>query len=100
MTALKYSPVGFSVYAWVKGADGRFYRPQGMDDNHLTTVYGYKKGEYWKCFDSYLDDGMILKEIAWSSLPAMCMRYTLTRQVVVQSWFDKFLAQLRALLGL
>ena len=100
MNALKYSPVGFSVYAWAKDVDGMFSRPQGMTDNHLTTVYGYEKGKYWKCFDSYLDDGMILKQIKWESLPMMCMRYTLQKQVAVQSAWDKFIILLKRIVGL
>ncbi len=97
--ALKYSPVLFSVYAWVKNENGMFYRPQGMTDNHATCVYGYEEGKYWKCYDSYLDDGMILKQIKWDALPMMCMRYTLHKQVVVQNWWNKFIAQLKELLG-
>ncbi len=98
MEALKYSPVGFSTYAWVKGEDGKYYRPAGYNDNHFVTVYGYVEGSHWKVFDSYLADGMILKEIRWDTLPMVAMRYTLTKNVVVQSWFDKFIAQLKALL--
>ena len=100
MEALKYSPVGFSVYAWVKDADGLYSRPQGMTDNHFTCVYGYEEGKYFKAFDSYLNDGIVLKKIKWESLPMMCMRYTLHKQTVSQSWFDKFISQLKSLLGL
>lgn len=100
MEALKYSPVLFSVYAWVKDENGMFYRPFGYTDNHATCVYGYEEGKYWKCFDSYLDDGMIIKQIRWDALPMMCYRYTLSRQVVVESWWTKFLKGLKELLGL
>jgi len=100
MEALKYSPVTFSVYAWVKGEDGLYYRPQGMDDNHLTCVYGYVYGEYWKVFDSYFDNAQVFKRVRWDALPMMCMRYTLNKQVVVTSAWSKFLYWLRNALGL
>ena len=95
MAALQYSPVSFSVYAWVKGDDGRYYRPQGESDNHLTVVYGYVEGKYWKAFDSYFSESQVLKKIRWDSLPMMCMRYTLDKNVVVTSAWDRFLLWLR-----
>lgn len=100
MEALKYSPLGFSVYAWVKDSDGLYYRPQGMSDGHFTVCYGYERNKYWKIFDSYADDGTVFKKVKWNSLPMQAKRYTLHRQVVIKSWFDKFIAQLRAILGL
>ena len=100
MTALKYSPVGFSTYAWTKDENGLYYRPQGETDNHFVCVYGYEEGKYWKVFDSYFDNAQVLKKIRWDSLPMMCYRYTLHRQIVVESWWGKFILQLRSLLGL
>jgi hypothetical protein len=35
--ALKTSPVAISVYAWVE-RDGKYYKPEGMRDTHLTTA--------------------------------------------------------------
>ena len=32
--ALQYSPLGFSVHAWVKDAQGLYYRPAGSIDTH------------------------------------------------------------------
>lgn len=100
MDALKYSPVAFSVYAWVKDENGLYYRPQGMTDNHLTTCYGYLEGKYWRVFDSYKDGGVVYKEVRWDSLPMQAMRFTLHRQIVSQYWFDRFLYWLRQTLGL
>lgn len=98
--ALLYSPVGFSAYAWAKDENGLFYRPQGLSDIHFCTCYGYEEGKYWKIFDSYLDDGMILKKVRWDSVPMMAMRYTLNKQVVVPSAWDKFISLLKEILGL
>lgn len=36
--ALKYSPCPVSVSAWFHGQDGCYYKPQGMDDNHLVEL--------------------------------------------------------------
>lgn len=50
MSALKRSVLAVAVYAWAY--DGEKYVRAGRD-THWTVVYGYKEGEYWKCFDSY-----------------------------------------------
>lgn len=100
MRALQYSPIGFSVYAWVKNADGLYYRPAGGIDGHFTVCYGYVKNNYWLIFDSYGENGEHLKKVKWDSLPQQAKRFTLNRQIVIQSWFDKFIAQLKAILGL
>src|SRR3990167_2583800 len=102
MNALQYSPLGFSTYAWTKDENGLHYRPQGETDNHFVTVYGYEKDKFWLAFDSYTTDGIItLKKIRWDTIPMSAMRYTLTKQVVVPSAWNKFLVWLRkAIYGL
>ncbi len=49
--ALKYSPIGVSVTAWYKGADGT-YIDMGLPNNHWCIIYGWQK-KGWKVFDSY-----------------------------------------------
>ena len=100
MVALQYSPLVFSVYAWVQDDKGLYYKPTGAKDTHATVVYGYVEGQYWKCFDSYFADGILLKKIRWDALPQQCKRFTLTRQILVESAWSRFIAQLKALLGL
>lgn len=100
MQALKYSPVGMSTYAWVKDENGVYYRPQGLSDNHFVTLFGYVEGKFWRVFDSYTNDGVIIKNIRWDCLPMMAMRYTLNKEVVSQSLFDKFISLLKQILGL
>mgnify|MGYP001599222192 CR=1 FL=1 len=46
MEALKYSPLGISVFAWAENPDGT-YTKLG-NDNHWCVCYGYKENEYWK----------------------------------------------------
>ena len=95
---LQYSPVGFSAYAWTS-EDGIYYRPQGTTDSHFVACYGYEKNRYWKIFDSYSNNGTVLKKVRWNSLPMQATRYTLHRQIVVESAWDRFVKLLRALLG-
>ena len=50
MEALQYSPLCAGVYAWAE--ENGIYKRMGSD-THWTVIFGYKEGEYWKCFDSY-----------------------------------------------
>ncbi len=100
MEALKYSPLQFTVYAWVQDADGLYYRPTGLQDGHATVCYGYKKNYYWLIYDSYDSSGVVLKKLRWDALPQQCQRVTLHRNVVVETAWTRFVAQLRALFGL
>ena len=100
MNQLRYSPIGFSAYAWVKDDDGLYYRPQGASDGHFTVCYGYLKNHYWLIFDSYKNDGVVLKKVKWNSLPTQAMRFTLQRQIVVETAWSRFIQLLREILGL
>ena len=98
--ALKYSPVLFTVSAWFKDENGLYFRPQGETDGHATVCYGYEEGKYWKILDSYASDsGDFLKRVRWDSLPMQCKRFTLNRQIVVESAWSRFLKLLREILG-
>lgn len=96
--ALRYSPLGFSVYAWWPDNDvnsptfGLMIKPPGARDGHWVMCYGYEDGKYWKIFDSYDNTH---KKVAWSALPQVCKRYTLSRQVVSDDKFNWFLALLK-----
>jgi len=58
---LRYSPLAVAVFAWKKQG-GLYVRTVGGRDNHWVMIYGYKEGEYWKCFDSYDQSE---KRLAW-----------------------------------
>lgn len=62
--ALKYSPLGISVFAWIQREDGLYIKPRGASDNHWTVCYGYEEGKYWKIFDSY---DFTKKQVAWDT---------------------------------
>lgn len=85
--ALKYSPLGFSVYAWVQD-DGLYYRPEGMRDTHWVMCYGYVDKQYWKIFDSYDNNTKMVK---WDALPMVAKRYWLTKQPIEETFLQKVL---------
>jgi hypothetical protein len=88
-SALKLSPVGFSVYAWVLDPKTGYYvKPQGVIDNHWVECYGCKEGEYWNIFDSYDNTH---KKVAWNALPQIAKRYSITRVVESETWWQAFL---------
>jgi hypothetical protein len=98
--SLTYSPLLFSTYAWTKDDNDLYYRPQGESDNHAVMCYGYVEGKYWKVLDSYKDNGTVLKNIRWDSLPQQAKRFTLHRQIISESNWQNFIKLLRQLFGL
>ena len=52
--AIKCSPLLISVSAWFE-KDGIYYRPEGMTDNHATTMVYEREGDFRRVFDSYAD---------------------------------------------
>ena len=51
--ALKCSPLGVSVYAWLANGEV-YYKPKGTRDNHWTVLYGFDdEMGAWKIYDSY-----------------------------------------------
>lgn len=89
--ALQYSPLGFSVYAWEKDSDGFYSKPKGAIDTHWTTCVYAEWGKYWLIYDSYEDNGEVLKKVRWDALPMQAKRYKITRQVVNETFWDLFL---------
>lgn len=97
--ALKYSPVAISVPAWVQDADGLYYRPEGMGDNHAVMCYGMKNGNYL-IEDSYPP---YKKEVRADVRPAVRMGYYLKKKDVSEpaysNWIDRLLAWFKTKLG-
>lgn len=63
MAALKRSPVGISVCAWIFDTKTGYYvNPEGLRSNHWVMCYGYVEGKYWKIYDHYNKDK---KMLAW-----------------------------------
>lgn len=90
MAALNYSPLTAGVYAWqLDPTTGYYIRPQGAVSEHDVMIYGYERNKYWKVFDSYDQN---CKKLAWNFGFDAIKRYTLSRQVVNETSWQKFLA--------
>ena len=97
MNRLQYSPLGADVYAW-RELNGKYIR-NGMGSNHWICIYGYEKGKYWKCMDSY-GGQTNKKKLAWDFGFTVVKEYTLHKQLVSQSLWAIAINWLRARLGL
>ena len=75
MKALQYSPIQVSIYAYGKQKGGIFIE-ENKKHNHAVVLYGYKKGEYWKLFDSYKNE---FKKFAWGYNFKYSLRFSLTK---------------------
>ena len=91
METLTHSPVGIAVYAWRR--DGAYYTRNNEPENHWATIYGYKKGEFWKCFDSYDDTR---KKLAWNYPFSMGKKFILNKinTKVEYNWFTSLMRRL------
>lgn len=87
--ALKCSPLLFSVAAWfVKADENIYYRPEGMTDNHATTCFSERVGEYRRMFDSY--DMPRIKDYDYVVSPLQVMRFRIKKREVIptkKSWW-------------
>lgn len=86
--ALQSSPLLISVPAWFVGDDGKYHRPEGVSDNHATTLIAHKKGEYWRVFDTYDNN---IKDVAWGVLPKVVKRFYIKKRIKKEkvSWLQK-----------
>jgi hypothetical protein len=89
MDALKYSPLGVSVYAWdAPDMDGIYHRPGDIASNHWCMCYGFVANHYWLVLDSYDNTR---KKLAWNFGFEQVKRYTLHRQIVNETFWQQFL---------
>jgi len=75
--ALKLSPVGVSVYAWVQDENGLYIKPEDTNDNHWCVIYNYVEGKYWEVFDTY---DASYKRLEWDYNSKYAMRYNLEKK--------------------
>jgi hypothetical protein len=87
MESLRYSPLGISVSAWYQNGD--LFVDNGEPNNHWCVLYGYKKGEYWKVFDSY---DLSTKRLAWDFKFQYAKRYSI--MVSVEKQYNNILSKL------
>lgn len=79
--ALKTSPLLLSVAAWFEYKDGHYYRPDGVQDNHATTLVG-ETSDHWIVFDSYPPNIKYYKKVK----PLACKRFRVTRRENKPNW--------------
>src|SRR3990167_2500845 len=79
--ALKCSPLGLSVAAWSQ-RDGMYFQPQGMPDNHFTTLITVRPNGYKRVFDSYADGegDPFLKDYEWNTTHMAIKRFYIKKK--------------------
>jgi hypothetical protein len=82
-TALKSSPLMISVYAWVKNSKDLFYRPNGVTDNHATTLIYERVGEFRRIFDSY--DSPFIKDLEYGDIPTIIKRFRIEKKTKLEA---------------
>lgn len=93
--ALKYSPLGISVPAWAE-ENGKYYRPQGWQDNHWVCCVGINDANELIILDSY---SPFLKTLRADLTPSTAMKYHIQKKIVNQGAFARFIRIIRNLLG-
>lgn len=78
-TALTCSPLLGSVYGWKRRPDGLYYRPKGYRDNHATTMFYLKEGEFRRYFDTY--ENPHIKDVEWGTVPMRVVRFWITKRI-------------------
>ena len=89
--ALRYSPVGISV-ALMPDENGIYYKPAGWRDTHWAVLIGYYDNGDWKLFDTYPP---FEKRIRADMIFEVGKIIEIDRQIIVESFWTKFLIQLR-----
>jgi hypothetical protein len=97
--ALKFSPLMVTVTAWYRDDRGLYYFPDGMPNNHDTTLIHIEEDGTFVIFDSYPDEnGSYIKRLRSDCKFGQSKRYSFgpgqTLKVsIIQKWID-FLIQL------
>lgn len=93
--ALQSSPLLISVSAWFEN-NGLYFRPQGMTDNHATTLVYESIGAYRRVFDSY--DAPHIKDVEWSAIPMIAYRFSITKRSIIKvTMWQRFLELIKKL---
>lgn len=93
MNALRYSPLGISVYAWTQLDNGLYAAGDERSQNHWVMCYGYEEGKAWHIFDSYDNTH---KKLEWKHRPAVVKRYHIELAPQTISWLKAIFNALSA----
>lgn len=91
LDALKFSPIGVSVYAWPEPVNGRYLKPGGVRDTHLTLMVHAKRGDYFTIFDSYPP---FIKILPWDYKFEVAKRFHVDAVTSKPGWFNRLLTAL------
>ena len=80
--ALQYSPLGISLFAWVKDENGLYYRPTGAPDCHWCVLFG-ETDSYYMVFDSYEQS---IKNVRKDMDFGTCIRYYVKKKTKLSLW--------------
>lgn len=83
--ALQSSPLGISVPAWYE-RNGKYYRPDGVEDNHFTTMF--KKDTVFDSYDSVIKE---LEPMSHSVIKRFYVRKKLSPLPFWKRWFNYFI---------
>lgn len=90
-TALTYSPLGISTYAWVE-KDGKYFRPEGAYDNHAIVLLHIDEEGNFHILDQYAP---FIKIVDKNTLPAIAYRYYLKKAPVKKTnWLIELIRRL------
>lgn len=88
--ALRYSPLGVSVFAWVKNLDGLYVKAPGVRDNHWCVLYDFDENNNWYIFDTYDYTHKILsKDYNFETAKAYYIGYNNTPKISIWSIIRK-----------
>lgn len=84
--ALRYSPVGVSVYGWATDSEGLYVKPRGLRDNHWCIVVAIEDGNY-VVLDQYPDEsGSFLKVLRGDYRFGVAKSFSIEKRVKVSFW--------------
>jgi hypothetical protein len=89
--ALQCSPLLISFSAWFEN-NGIYFRPEGMTDNHATTLFYERKNEFRRVFDSYQP---VIKDLRWEDVPMQIMRFWVQKkeEVIIKKNFLQIITE-------
>lgn len=87
---LRLSALGISVPAWFE-KDGRYYAPDGVPHNHMTTLIGYRRCDAWLVRDTYPP---FEKELVWDFPFQVVKRVHMRKRALPLSWWERFIRSL------
>ena len=85
LQALKFSPLGASVYGWNYDEETELYYRENERENHWITIYHAEPGLFWSVFDHYDNTH---KRLKWNTDFSLAKKYVLEEKCIKsKKWF-------------